>query len=149
MPDTAHTNDTPVFMRDYRNTVDAQWRVTVPAAWRFAERAELYIRVKSDHLVVLPRAEVERFRQWARTLSGPDRTAALTEWGRTTDQTKIDSAGRITLPGDWATQVGIDKSSKVVLVGATEHFQIWSEARHTADETGLQKRGKALLAQYD
>ena len=42
----------------------------------------------------------------------------LAEWGRTTDQTKIDSAGRVTLPNDWAQRVGIEKSTKVVLVGA-------------------------------
>ena len=149
MPDTAHTSDTPVFMRDYRNAVDAQWRVTVPSTWRFAERAELFIRLKTDHLVVVPRAEVERFRQWAAKLEGSDRTAVLAEWGKNTDQTKIDSAGRITLPSDWAQQVGIGKSSKVVLVGATENFQIWAEDRYAADQAGLQKRGKALLAQYD
>jgi DNA-binding transcriptional regulator/RsmH inhibitor MraZ len=149
MPDTAQISDTPVFMRDYRNAVDAQWRVTVPASWRFAERAELYIRLKADHLVVVPRAEVDRFRAWASELKGPDRTAALAEWGRTTDQTKIDSAGRITLPNEWAQEVGINKSNKVVLVGAIENFQIWAEDRYAADQSGLQKRGKALLAQYD
>src|SRR3954451_22441849 len=120
MPDTAHQSDTPVFMRDYRNAVDAQWRVTVPAPWRFAERADLFIRLKKDHLAVLPRAEVERFRKWADTLQGSDRTAALTAWGSTTDQTKMDSAGRVTIPAEWAAKVGIDKSSKVVLVGAIE-----------------------------
>jgi DNA-binding transcriptional regulator/RsmH inhibitor MraZ len=149
MPDNAQTSDTPVFMRDYRNAVDAQWRVTVPAPWRFAERAELYIRVKDDHLVVVTRAEVERFRKWAANIQGPDRTAVLAEWGRTTDQTKVDSAGRVTLPNDWAQRVGIDKSTKVVLVGATENFQIWAEDRYAADQSGLQKRGKALLAQFD
>ena len=149
MPENAHTADTPVFMRDYRNTVDAQWRVTVPATWRFAERAELFIRIKGDHLVVMPRSEVERFRAWANALKGTDRTAALAQWGRTTDQTKMDSAGRITLPAEWAQEVGLQKNSKVVLVGATENFQIWAEDRHTADAAGLQKRGKALLDSYD
>jgi DNA-binding transcriptional regulator/RsmH inhibitor MraZ len=149
MPDTAHTSDTPVFMRDYRNAVDAQWRVTVPAPWRFAERADLFIRVKKDHLAVLPRAEVERFRKHADSLTGSDRTALLTAWGSTTDQAKMDSAGRVTIPAEWAQKVGIDKSSKVVLVGAIEHFQIWAEDRHALDETGLQKRGATLLAQYD
>ena len=149
MPDTAHTADTPVFMRDYRNAVDAQWRVTVPAPWRFAERAEMFVRLKGDHLAVLPRSEVERFRRHADTLSGTDRTALLTAWGSTTDQVKIDSAGRLTLPADWAQKVGIEKSSKVVLVGAIEHFQIWAEDRHATDESGLQKRGATLLAQYD
>lgn len=149
MPDSAHISDTPVFMREHRNTVDAQWRVTVPSPWRFADRAELFIRLKKDHLAILPRAEVERFRRWADTLSGTDRTAALTAWGSTTDQAKMDSAGRLTVPAEWAEQVGIGKSSKVVLVGAIEHFQIWSEERRNADETGLQKRGAALLGQYD
>lgn len=149
MPDNAHTTDTPVFMRDYRNTVDAQWRVTVPAPWRFAERAELFIRLKGDHLVVMPRAEVERFRKWADQKQGQERTAVLAGWAKTTDQAKIDSAGRLTLPSDWAEKVGIGKSGKVVLAGATENFQIWAADRYDADVAGLQKLGEALLSQYD
>jgi DNA-binding transcriptional regulator/RsmH inhibitor MraZ len=136
-------------MRDYRIAVDAQWRVTVPSAWRFAERAELFIRVKKDYLVVLPREEVERFRRHAAELKGPERTAALAAWAKTTDQTKIDSAGRITIPKDWALQVGINEKSKVALVGAIENFQIWAEDRYAADPDGLQQRGAELLADYD
>jgi AbrB family looped-hinge helix DNA binding protein len=136
-------------MRDYRNAVDAQWRVTVPSAWRFAERAELFIRVKKDYLVVMPRAEVERFRAWAARLEGPERTVALAGWAKTTDQTKIDSAGRITIPKDWAIKVGINEKSKVALVGAIENFQIWAEDRYAADPEGLQQRGEDLLASYD
>lgn len=149
MPEITPTNETPVFMREYRNAVDAQWRVTVPSAWRFAERAELYIRLKEDHLVVLPRAEVERFRAWANQKQGPDRTAARLEWARNTDQTKIDSAGRLTLPKEWAEKVGLKTGSKAVLVGAIEEFHIWAEDTFVADTGGIQVRGRNLLADYD
>ena len=149
MPENTPTNQTPVFMRDYRNAVDAQWRVTVPSAWRFAERAELYIRLKEDHLVVLPRSEVERFREWANKLQGPDRTAARREWASTTDQTKIDSAGRLTFPKDWAEKVGLKTGAKALLVGAIDGFEIWAEDEFAADTNGTQARGRNLLADYD
>jgi DNA-binding transcriptional regulator/RsmH inhibitor MraZ len=151
MPDSEPTPTlkTRVFIRDYRNPVDAQWRVTVPADWRFAERAELFIRMKEGHLVVMPSAEVERFRTWAAAIKGPDRTKVLAEWARTTDRAKIDSAGRITLPSDWAAQVGIEKGRKVVLVGAVETFQIWPEAFHDASENAIRARGKELMEGYD
>jgi DNA-binding transcriptional regulator/RsmH inhibitor MraZ len=151
MPETepTPTAETPVFMRDYRNPVDAQWRVTVPADWRFAERVELFIRMKEDHLVVLTRLEVERFRKWASEIKGPDRTKALAEWARTTDKAKVDSAGRITLPSDWAGELGIEKGKKVVLVGAVETFQIWPEKGHDEAEGVIRARGKELLEGYD
>jgi DNA-binding transcriptional regulator/RsmH inhibitor MraZ len=149
MPDTAQTSGLLVFMREHRNAVDAQWRVTVPANWRFTDRANFYIRKKRDHLAVLPPAEIERFKAWADALPGPDRVAAYTEWGRTTDDAKLDSAGRLTLPAEWAEEVGIAKSSKVVMVGAFNHFQVWAESRQKLDETGMQKRGATLLAGFD
>lgn len=138
-----------MFMRDYRVAVDAQWRVTVPAPWRFADRAELFIRVKKDHLVVMPRAEVERFRAKANELDGANRTALLAAWARATDQTKIDSAGRITLPKEWAQKVGIKNGGKVVMAGATENFQIWATSEYAADESGMQALGDVLMDQYD
>ncbi len=149
MSENTPTNQTPVFMRDYRNAVDAQWRVTVPSAWRFAERAELYIRLKDDHLVVLPRSEVERFMEWSNNLRGSDRTAVRREWASTTDQTKIDSAGRLTLPKDWAEKVGLKTGAKALLVGAIEGFEIWAEDEYAADTGGLLARGRNLLADYD
>ncbi len=149
MPEPLPTNDPPVFMRDYRIAVDPQWRVTVPSAWRFAQRAELFIRVKKNHLVVMPRSEVERFRAKADELDGTNRTALLAAWARTTDQTKIDSAGRITLPKDWAQQVGIKTGAKVVMAGVTENFQIWAADQYDNDEGGMQALGDALLDQYD
>lgn len=148
MSDTMPENST-TFLRDYRNAVDAQWRVTVPAAWRFAERAKLYIRVKRDHLVVITEPEVARFRAKANSHSGKERTALLAAWARTTDDVKIDSAGRITLPREWAQLVGIKTGAKVVMAGATENFQIWAADKYDADVLGIQALGDALLEQYD
>ena len=84
-----------------------------------------------------------------RTLQGPDRTAARREWASTTDQTKIDSAGRLTLPKDWAEKVGLKTGAKALLVGAIDGFEIWAEDEFAADTNGTQARGRNLLADYD
>lgn len=149
MPENAPMNEVPVFMRSYRNAVDAQWRVTVPSTWRFAERANLFIRVKNSCLVVITRMEMDRFLRNAEQHKGTDRTALLQAWADTVEQTKIDSAGRLTLPKEWAQGVGIKAGSKVVLAGATENFQIWAEDQYDNDQEGIRSRGRALLSQYD
>lgn len=138
-----------VFTREYRNAVDAQWRVTVPSAWRFAEREVFYIRVKKDHLVVLPQAEQERFLAWSDTLPGADREEVQEEWGKTTERVKIDSAGRLALPSDWAKLVGIDTKKNAMLVGATVKFKIWDEARYDAISEPRRTRAKILMEGYD
>jgi DNA-binding transcriptional regulator/RsmH inhibitor MraZ len=143
------SNATPVFMRDYRNAVDAQWRVTVPSAWRFEDRADFFIRVKKDHLVVFPRSELTRFQEWADKLSGADRATVMEEWGRTTEQAKIDSAGRLTLPSDFAKLVGIETKKDAMLIGSIVNFKIWSAERHDAESEALRARGKALLEGFD
>ena len=148
MPEPTPT-ETPVFTREYRNAVDAQWRVTVPSAWRFADRAEFYIRVKKDHLEVFPRSELDRFLAWANALPGADRVEALEHWGATTEQVKIDSAGRLTLPSAWAKLVGLDVKKNAVLRGAIVNFKIWDETNYDATSADRRVRGNALLERYD
>ena len=148
MPETTPT-ETPVFTREYRNAVDAQWRVTVPSAWRFADRAEFYIRRRMDHLEVFPRSELDRFLAWANALPGRDRVDALEEWGNTTEQVKIDSAGRLTLPLKWAKEVGIDVKQNAVLLGAIVNFKIWNETQYDTVAAERRVRGKTLLEKYD
>ncbi len=148
MPDRT-TTETPVFTLEYRNAVDGQWRVTVPSAWRFEDRAEFYIRVKKDHLVVFPKSELDLFIAWANQLPGAERVDVLEEWGSTTERVKIDSAGRITLPSKWATSVGIEVKKNAVLLGSIVNFKIWGEASYDAIAADRRARGKALLERFD
>lgn len=148
MPEHTPT-ETPVFTLEYRNAVDGQWRVTVPSDWRFADRAEFFIRVKKDHLVVLPRSEMDRYMRWANTLSGSERAQALEAWGATSMRVKIDSAGRITLPSDWAKRAGIETKKNAVLVGSVIDFKIWSEAQYDAQTTERETRQNAVMDRYD
>ena len=48
-----------------------------------------------------------------------------------------------------ATEIGIEKGKKVVLVGAVETFQIWPEKGHDETEDVNRSRGKELLGGYD
>jgi DNA-binding transcriptional regulator/RsmH inhibitor MraZ len=148
MPVADPDPEAPLFMGNHPSTVDGQWRITVPATWRFQEKAELYFRLMSDHLQVLPRWEINRFRAWVNGLSGSDRQAALAQWGDTTCQATVDQSGRLTLPREWAKKVGLDLKKPTVLVGAIEFFQIWSQERRDADENGLQARGRKVLEDY-
>jgi DNA-binding transcriptional regulator/RsmH inhibitor MraZ len=142
-------SESPVFTLEYRNAVDAQGRVTVPSDWRFAERAEFFIRVKKDHLVVLPKSELDRFLSWANTLPGAERIEAMDAWGATTERVKIDSAGRLTLPAKWTKQVGIEPKTTAVLVGSIINFKIWSEQRYDANASDREARARAILERYD
>ena len=138
----------PLFMGRYPFMVDGQWRMTIPSAWRFAKGAEFYFRLMRDHLRVLPRSEIERFRRWANELPGADRAAAHMEWGETTSQAVLDKSGRLTLPSAWAEKVGIAISTQALLVGATEYFQIWNPEAHAADAHGLRARGRNLVEAF-
>lgn len=143
----ATTSSPPMFMLGYRIAVDGQWRATVPAAWRFAERAQLFIRKKDDHLLVIPQSEVDRILEKINQRDGADRDALLAAWARRSAPTKIDSAGRITLPKDWAADVGIKAGKKVYMAGGMINFQIWDADRYETDPGGMQSRGDKLLAE--
>ena len=150
MPPSNPDPEAKLFLHSYPFTVDGQCRVTIPADWRFKEGAEFFIRLNEDehHLVVLPQWEVYRFRKYANTLTGPDRTKVLTEWGTTTCPAVVDQGGRLTLPREWANKVGIDVKRKAMLIGATEFFQIWDLERWENNQHAVRARGKALLAAY-
>ena len=148
MPEHTPT-ETPIFTLEYRNAVDGQWRITVPSDWRFAERAEFFIRLKKDHLVVLPKSELDRFLEWANKLPGAERIEAMDAWGATSERVKIDSAGRLTLPSKWTKLVGIELKKNAVLVGSIINFKIWSEERYDANATDRDARARAILERYD
>ncbi len=141
--------ETPVFTLEYRNAVDAQWRVTIPADWRFTERAEFFIQRKEDHLLVLPKTERERFIRWANTLPGNKRAQAMDAWASKSMPVKIDSAGRLTLPSDWAKQIGIETKKNAVLVGGMIDFKIWSEARFNGGKNDREAEHAAVLADFE
>ena len=74
---------------------------------------------------------------------------ALEEWGNTTEQVKIDSAGRLTLPLKWAKEVGLDVKQNAVLLGAIVNFKIWNETQYDTVAAERRVRGKTLLEKYD
>jgi DNA-binding transcriptional regulator/RsmH inhibitor MraZ len=150
MPLSNPDPEAKLFLDSYPFTVDGQCRVTIPADWRFKDGAEFFIRVDEaqNFLLVLPRWELERFREHANTLTGPDRVEALMEWSMTTCRAVVDQGGRLTLPRDRARQVGIEPKRKVLLIGAMEFFQIWDAERWEQNQHIRRARGKALLAQY-
>lgn len=137
-------SETPNFSQIYRNAVDAQWRVTIPSDWRFEERAEFFIQRGEDHLLVLPKSEKDRFLRWADTLPGTEREEAMEAWAESSMRVKIDSAGRVTLPSDWAKAVGLDVKKTAVLAGAMTTFKVWAEARY--DEVAALRAAKHASA---
>ena len=138
----------PTFVENFPGAVDAQWRVTVPAAWRFQDGLKVHFRLHADHLEVLPPGEFERFRKWANETKGPDRRSVMRAWASSLKEAEIDQAGRLTLPREWAPLVGIEAKSKAMLVGVVEFFEVWSAASYEADKDGEIARGKLLLGGY-
>ena len=141
-------SETPNFSQIYRNAVDGQWRVTIPSDWRFEERSEFFIQRGEDHLLVLPKSEKDRFTRWADSLSGTEREEAMEAWAESSSRVKIDSAGRVTLPSEWAKEVGLDVKKTAVLAGGMSYFKIWAEARYDEIAAARAKKHGSMMSRY-
>lgn len=62
--------------------------------------------------------------------------------GSESTQVVLDKAGRICVPDEMATAVGIEIEKEVVLVGLLDRFEIWEPARY-----GRVKAADAVMAQ--
>lgn len=144
----ATPTETPNFTLIYRNAVDGQWRVTIPSDWRFEERAEFFIQRGEDHLLVLPKSEKDRFVRWADTLPGTEREEAMEAWAESSMRVKIDSAGRVTLPSDWAKAVGLDVKKTAVLSGGIINFKIWAEARYDEIAAARTSKHASMMSRF-
>ena len=139
------TADVPVFMGMFRHTMDSKGRLTIPAAWRFAEEVELFLIPNSTAkcLTVMPRAEVNRIRAKADALPGAQRLAVLRHLGAKGHQVTLDKSGRLTVPEEFCRSFKL--AGEVTLSGAIETFELWHNADWDAAQPNAEAAAGTLL----
>ena len=129
----------------YRFKTDAKGRVSLPAKFRKVLSEDLVVAqsLTEDYLLVFDGQD--SFNAWvdgifADKFGGYNSTSKeqllLRSYlkGQAFDVT-IDSAGRILLPAELRSAVGIER--EVVIVGNTGFFEVWSEERRNAAVSGV------------
>jgi MraZ protein len=144
------SSETPVeaiFSGTYERTLDSKNRVTIPAQWVAQGVAEFQIvpnhQPNEPFLIALPSAEFARMEARILALDKPaaEKRRAIRSFYSSARAVSADKQGRILLPDDYCTKVGL--STDVVLLGGKARFEIWDADRWrascAADEPVLQE----------
>jgi MraZ protein len=124
----------------YFHSVDEKRRTAVPFRWRPEESTEFTILIWGKHaagkcLRVMPPE------QWAKLWGTIDamrngdamKTYLKRKMGTDSIQVKLDSAGRIAIPENMATEANL--TNQAVLAGMMDKFEIWSPDRYKTSLT--------------
>jgi MraZ protein len=118
------------FRGQHEHNIDAKDRITVPAAHRAALAAGLVVMEGVERCVeVWPAAAAEAMEAaWINPLSpmGADGRRIRRRVFGTSEQTELDSAGRVRLPRHLIKHAELSGPSLVVGVG--DHLEIWNVA---------------------
>jgi MraZ protein len=125
--------------------LDPKGRVTLPSRFREAFADGCWITVGQDRcLYVFPRAEWER--RAAEVTSAPISDAAGRAFARlffgSSDEARLDSQGRVTIPQRLRDEVGIRKD--VVVLGVYGRMEIWDRGtfdRYRSEHEGAYGSG--------
>jgi MraZ protein len=126
-----------MFMGEYRHNLDTKNRLIIPAKFRDQLTSNVYVTEWMDGCLAAYAED-----EWNELVSKlnrlPKTNAAARSYVRRitgkADACQIDSQGRILLPQFLVKDTEIDK--ECVIVGVSDHFEIWSEKRYdTYDET--------------
>ena len=107
-------------------SLDPKGRVSLPQRFREAFADGALLTVGQDHcLYVFPRAEWERRSEEVASspLSDNDGRAFARLFFGSSDEAKLDSQGRVTIPQRLRESVGIRKD--VVVLGVRDRMEIW------------------------
>ena len=124
-----------MFMGEYRHNLDAKNRLIIPSKFRDQLSSTVYVTEWMDGCLAAYaepewNAMVEKLNRLPKT-----NKAARAYVRRITgkaDTCPIDSQGRILLPQFLVNDAGITKPC--VIVGVSDHFEIWSQERYEAVE---------------
>ena len=119
----------PIFAGEFRHSMDAKNRVTIPSRWRRGDSDEFFAipNQQGGFLMVMPpsefRRQVERVEKDA-SLDPADRRRFIRQFSSRAQHITGDKQGRIVLPDEQCKQLSLQ--SDVVLVGAYSRFEIWT-----------------------
>ena len=131
-------NEELFFCGDFSHTLDTQFRVTLPSAWRNGEgEPHLVLFPGRDRdLLLFPYAMFREFLIRARSsaLANPAAQAALAQIGRVVRDIRPDKQGRIKLEKEMLKAVGVEKD--LVMIGAITHIKLCAPQNWNPVELG-------------
>jgi MraZ protein len=119
----------PIFAGEFRHSMDAKNRVTIPSRWRRGEIDEFFVipNLEGGFLMVTPPGEFKRLAEKVEhdeTLTPAERRRFIRQFSSRAQNVSSDKQGRIVLPDEQCKLLNL--RSEVVLVGNYSRFEIWS-----------------------
>jgi MraZ protein len=148
MADSIQNTSAPIFVGEFCHAIDGKHRVTVPSDWRFEEEVELFLIPTTTNtcLKVMPRAEIDRIRNEAASLSQAERSFLLRRIGNAGRRVILDKNGRLTVPEAFCQQFKL--TGNVTLSGAIETFEIWNTEDFEAARVANNAIADAVAAKF-
>jgi MraZ protein len=140
------------FTGRYRHTLDAKFRLVLPAPFRGAFAAGGHLTLwGGDCIAVLPPAEFDRWIETTRRQlegSGLDDPAGLMRWAHLRTHTfRPDVQGRFLLPDELRQAIGVDH--EVVIAGNDARLELWHPAEDLVDRTEHEENLSFFQTTYD
>jgi MraZ protein len=140
------------FTGRYRHTLDAKFRLVLPAPFRGAFAGGGHLSVWGGECVaVLPPAEFDRWVETTRRQlegSGLDDPAGLMRWVHLRTHTfRPDVQGRFLLPDELRQAIGVDH--EVVIAGNDARLELWHPGEDLADRTEHEDNISFFQTTYD
>jgi MraZ protein len=138
----------PVFLSSFVNRLDKKGRVSVPASFRAAlgSDAQGIVVFRSLQVEALDGCSIAHLEQLSHSLEKQNLSPDIYELIETTIfggsvQLPFDSEGRISLPHDLASAVGIEE--EVAFVGRRKTFQLWNPKKLAAHDAAVRSAARA------
>jgi MraZ protein len=128
------TQSQPIFSGRFRHALDEKKRITVPSKWRASDSDEFFVvpDPTSSFLLVLPPEEFQKVEQQAQEntkITAQERREFIRHFYSNAHQCSTDRQGRMLLPDDHCSQVGLKAGEVVMLIGSLKRIEIWNSKR--------------------
>ena len=134
-----------MFIGEYRHTIDAKNRVSLPAKFRKELGASVIVTRGLDHcLFVYPKSawkkEAQKFAEHSSGGAAGRAFARLMLAGAS--EADVDSAGRVLLPDYLKAYAGLN-ATKCVVAGVSDRVELWDEAAWETYTTSIERDADA------
>lgn len=128
-----------MFIGTYQNSIDAKYRMIVPAKFREELGYKVVLTLGIDNCLYLyPMSEWEKFVEKLSKLpiSDPKARKFSRSFTGNAEECEVDRQGRLTIPQNLREQVNITK--ELATVGCVNKIEIWSRSEYLDDEEDVQ-----------
>ncbi len=131
----------PIFAGEFRYTMDAKHRATLPASWRTRSDGEFFLipSQESDHLLGYTSSEFEKVSQLVcanPSISPRDQRIFIRQFYSKAQLCTVDRQGRLLIPEGFRRVASLDRD--LLFVGAFNRFEIWNPDRWTTSTANEQ-----------